>query len=140
MAALISDAELLSLSLASAALADVAEEVRTAHRGTASAEVLSRLAVRYEIGADWTAGDDVKRAVAAIAAASLLVRRGYDPRAPGSVDPIGTAAREARAWLDLVVDGRAIPENVAGLTERRGPLVAGTDGSAWLGWRRGGCS
>lgn len=134
---LITAAELLSFGLAATALAAVDAGVIDAHRGAASDEVRSRLAVRYEVPSDWTAGGDTKRAIAAIAAASLLGRRGYDPRAGAPADPIGTAARDARAWLDLVVDGRAILENSSTLTERRGPLVAGTDTTAgWSTWRR----
>jgi hypothetical protein len=133
---LITDAELLDLGLGATALASVLLATRTTHRGTASALVLSRLAVRFEVPADWAAGDDVKRAVAAIAAGSLLGRRGYQPGAPA--DPIAKAYDDAIKWLDLVVAGDARPAGGDALTERRGPLVAGTDGSRWASWRSGG--
>lgn len=136
---LITDEELLAMGLGATALASIDSTVRTTHRGTASAVALSRLRVRWVVPSDWTPGDDVKRAVGAICAASLLGRRGYQPGAPA--DPIATAAADAMKWLDAVAEGSAkvLPLNVDTLEERRAPMVAGTNTSAWQSWRSGGC-
>ena len=131
---LITDAELLALGLAAEALGGLASDVRAAHRATASGVALAYLGVRFEIPADWTCGPDVRAAVAHIAAASALGRRGYNPQAKSS-DPIAARAAAAEAWLQRVVDGAVRPLNVEGLTERRGAQVAGTRSSAW-DWRR----
>lgn len=131
---LITDEQLLALGLAAEALAGVALAVRTEHRATASGIALASLGVRFEIPSDWTPGPDVRAVVAHIAAASALGRRGYNPQARSS-DPIAARGAAAEAWLQRVVDGDVRPLNVEGLTERRGPQVAGTRSSAW-DWRR----
>lgn len=131
---LISDAELLALGLAAEALGGISSAVRDAHRATASGIALAYLGVRFEVPSDWTCGPDVRGAVAQIAAASALGRRGYNPQAKTS-DPIAARAAAAEAWLQRIVDGDVRPLNVESLAERRGALVAGTLSSAW-DWRR----
>ena len=131
---LITDEQLLALGLAAEALAGVPLAVRTEHRATASGEALAYLGVRFEVPSDWTAGADVRGAVAKIAAASALGRRGYNPQSKTS-DPIAARADAAVKWLQSIVDGDVRPLNVEALTERRGALVAGTRSSAW-DWRR----
>lgn len=132
----ITDAELLALALASEAIASVDEPTRTVHRRTASAEVRSVLEVRWVV-TDWTPDDDVKAAVAAIAAESILDHRGHNPGGySGAI--VAERAKRARAWLADIREGRALPLGWEGLTDRRGPLVAGTDSGGWVSWRSGG--
>jgi hypothetical protein len=131
----ITDAELLALSLAADALADILSTTRDTHRAVASAEVRSVIETRFAPDG-WTPDDDVKSAVAAIAAESLLAHRGYNPGGNGVA--VAERAKRARAWLVDVRDGKALPLGWEDLTDRRGPLVAGTDASRWASWRTGG--
>lgn len=123
MATLITDAELLSLGIASDALGAIPSGDRDAQRLAASSFVLSYLANRYSLPlVSWT--DDVKAATAHIAAWWLLSRRGYDSTS-GSDDNIENRYNAALVWLADVRDGRAFPEEVidSGSVDERGVLI-----------------
>lgn len=133
----LTDSELLTYSLAANALRGIPSDERAAHAAAASKVGRGYLAVRFEVPEDWTPGADFKEAIAAIAAASLLGRRGYAPSTPGATgDPVRARHDAAIAWFRAITAGETRPANADGLTERRGPLVAGTGQSGWSGWRR----
>lgn len=136
-AVLITDAELLSLSMASDALNQLAQPVRDEHRKAASDRIRSSLAVRVSAAeADGFAPQrDVKEAVAARAAYTLLARRGYSPEA-GVDRTVAARWEDTLVWLEAVRAGKA---HVLGYpSDRQGAKVGGTDTSQWQDWRTGG--
>ncbi len=129
---LITDAELLNLGLPAGALTGVAEPVRDEHRATASNEALSYLKKRYKLPIV-SSGSDVKQAVAAIAAQSIMGFRGYDP-ASKSGEQIDQRAQRARDWLRDVSKGLVEPVDLVDSTpdtDEEAPLVASDDTAGW---------
>jgi hypothetical protein len=135
MIALITDAELLELSLASEALNGIASTVRDTHRTVNSDLVRSRLSCRVSTitSEDFEPEGDIKIAVAALTAWSLLRRRGFNPAA-GKDSEIEKSAIAADAWIKDVIAGDA--EVLTAATDKRAPLVGGSATSNWEGWRR----
>jgi hypothetical protein len=133
---LITDAELLQLSLAASALNGMASAVRDAHRQTASDTVRSRLAPRISaaVSEGYAPGSDVKGVVAAFAAYSLLAFRGYNPER-GADKAVLARYNDALKWIDDVLACRAEPVE-GGAIDRGAPQVSGESPPEWSNWRR----
>lgn len=134
---LITDAEMLELSLAIASLNGVAIATRDLHRQAASDLARSMLAPRYAIAKtdDFEASGEVKAAIAAIAAYTLLGYRGFNPANPGDAS-VKNRHDAAITWFELVRNGNA---ELAELDFDSGePLVSGGGESHWENWRNGG--
>ena len=138
---LLTDVELLSLGIASKALAGVDVGDRNNHREAASDFVRGRLAPRYSGLADITLGPtdvsfELKNAIASVAAYNLLGFKGFNPN-KGSEAQIQARYDAVIKWMDLCLKGEA--ELIeGGIIDRGGPLVAGTGDSVWSNWRNGG--
>ena len=143
MTPLITDAELLSLSLAANALNGIASGTRDEHRESASDYVRGQLAPRYSgilaAALDHTGvSHEIKMAIAAVAAYHLMSHKGFNP-AKGSEAQIQARYDSQMKWLEQIKTYKA--ELVGGATLDRGaPLVATTGTSAWDNWRSGGNS
>ncbi len=127
--ALISDTELLLMSLATEALNGIAAGARDNAREAASAVVRSALVKKYA-GAEATFSGmwEVKDCVAALAAHRLLSFRGVSNRDPTKliVDERNKLALE---WLQAIVDG---DRELAGLEPTKGaPLVGRGRAPRW---------
>lgn len=135
--ALISDVELLALSLASAALNDITQSTRDMHRQTASDVVRGKLAPRVSAAMTETfaPNGDVKVAIAAVAAYTLLHVRGFNPIA-GADKAIEARYNAALQWLEDVRTAKA--ELVEYAMDRGHPKVGGSGSSSWENWRNGG--
>lgn len=144
MATLITDAELLAMGIASTALASITSGTRDQARAAASDLALSYVAKRYKLPlVSW--GNDLRRAVAHIAAYDLLCARGFNPAA-GSDDSIKQRHDTAVSWLRDVSRGIAELVDCVDSTptlEEQGPLTSTSDGgSQWgdygsdTGWGR----
>jgi phage gp36-like protein len=131
-APLITDAELLALGIASDALASVDASIRLAHINAATGRALSFVAKQHTLPlVSW--GWDLRGAVAAIAAYTLLGRRGYNP-AGGSDESIEKAYKEATAWLGRVAKGTIELVDVVDSTpavHENAPLVATSGAPLW---------
>lgn len=127
--AIITDAELLALSLAEVALSEIASEVRTMHRETASARVRAAIVKRYpgteaSLAGVWEAKD----MAAALAAFSLLVRRGVSA-SDDSWKTVKDRRDNAEAWLVSLVNGDI---ELADLEPTKGaPMVATSGTPLW---------
>jgi phage gp36-like protein len=131
--ALIDDAELLSMGMASEALNGVDVAVRNQARESASALAYSHIRKRHTLPLQsW--GDDVKRAVAHVAAYDLLVFRGFSPNAGGDAN-LRDRYLESLQWLRDLAKGLIEADIVdSTATDYEGePLVdtAGDDGPLW---------
>jgi phage gp36-like protein len=126
---LITDAELLAMGIASNALSGIALATRDQSRRSASGVALSHLKKRYGLPLiSW--GDDIRRAVAHIAAYDLLVVRGFNPLA-GSDVAVRDRYLEAVQWLRDVAKGLVEPidiEDSTAAAEEHGPLVSTSEG------------
>lgn len=97
--------DLTRLGLPSAALTGVSTQTQEDALDAASAYADSYLRARYVVPFT-TWGDDLRQAVAAIAAETLLTTRGFSPAA-GRDDVVSARADRARSWLRDVSSGRA---------------------------------
>lgn len=138
---LISDAELLSLGIASNALGSIPSADRDVAREAASGFVLSYYQKRFCLPlVSWEF--DTKLATAQIARWLLIARRGYDP-SKGNDQAILDGYDKAVAWLDKVRTGAVEPVGIVDSTpevHEAAPLVStSTDGPLWgvYGSRRG---
>lgn len=105
--AILTDAELLALAIPEDGLAGVTEGERDAHRLAASGRVVAAIARKWS--GVTTYGPECQEAAAALAAYSLLARRGYRPVA-GAADPVLDRAKRADEWLALVSMGQRDPD------------------------------
>lgn len=118
-------ADLTRLSLPAAALAGVPEADQDAALEAASDLADSYLAARYTLPlVSWQ--DDLRRAVCAIAAYDLMVRRGFSPQ--GADEQLRLRYEDALRWLDLVARGLVSPA-----IEDSAP---GDDGAGPVGYTR----
>lgn len=91
----------------------------------ASAEADSYLGNQYTLPiTGW--GDDLKAAVSKIAVYEFLSVRGLNPDAGSSDANVRDRAKDARAWLQRVGEGKATPTGIVDSTPGN---VAGTPGS-----------
>ena len=124
MQELISDAELLAMGIASAALAAIPIATRNQARLSASGLALSLIKKRHGLPlVSW--GDDLRRAVAHIAAYDLLSARGFSPQA-GADTSIRDRYLAALQWLQDVSKGLAELVDCVDSTpdtDEAGPLV-----------------
>lgn len=98
--------DLARLGIAAAALSGVSSTIQEAALDAASVVADGYLRSRYTVPlASW--GDDLTRAVCAIAAWDVLCTRGFDPTKGGDA-AIEARAIEARGWLKDVSAGRVI--------------------------------
>lgn len=97
-------ADLTRLGIRAGALSGVSSDDQDAALEAASDLADSYLRSRYVLPLTGY-GDDLKRAVCAIAAWDLLSTRGYNPQ--GSDEAIQTRQEQAIAWLKDVSAGRA---------------------------------
>lgn len=126
---LITDSELLSMGVASNALASIPSTVRDAARATASSFALSYLRKRFTLPLT-SVSDDVKRAVAHCATYDLLSRKGFNPLLAGDA-VIRDRYTDAVAWLRAVASGTVEPESITDSTpavSEAGPLVSSEPG------------
>lgn len=130
--ALISDAELLNLGVATDALNGIAVSVRDDARGAATDVAMSYIRKQYTPPIT-TTDMSVKRAVAHIAAYDLLCTRGFSPLA-GSDDAIEKRHDKALGWLLKLSKGH-VEANITdstGATHENAPLVSvATDTPLW---------
>lgn len=137
MIALLTDAELLELCLATTAINGIATATRDAQRVAASDWVRGQVAPRYSqfvspLLTDTDVHGDVKLAIAGVAAYRLMSHKGYNPT-KGSDDTIKAVFDDAREWLRQV---RAYETEILGFEPDRGnALVGGTDSGHWENWR-----
>lgn len=97
--------DLTRLGLRAEALTGVSTEAQDAALEAASDVADSYLRSRYALPfTSW--GDDLRRAVAAIAALDIMSARGFNP-ANGSDDVLVQRQRDAIAWLRDVAQARA---------------------------------
>lgn len=109
--AILTDAELLAMSLAVEALNGESTTARDAARHAASARVLASVKKRYAVASSWTvsgvtASDapyELKDAAAAIAAFTLLAHRGVNDRDPTYVIVKDRYAAAAKFLVDLSI-------------------------------------
>ena len=95
---------------------------QTAALVAASAEADAELNRRYALPlASW--GDDLRRAVCAIAAYELLGGRGFDSPNEGST--LRQRALDARAWLKRVGDGSLDPPSIVDDSDDEGVREGG---------------
>lgn len=98
--------DLVRLGIGAAALTGVSSTIQDAALEAASDTADGYMRGRYTLPlVSW--GDDLRRAVCAIAAWDLLTTRGYDP-ARGSDDAVRLRYQDAIAWLDRVSQGRVV--------------------------------
>lgn len=129
---LITDAELLLLGATAGTLSDIPVLTRDSVRNAASSIALSYLRKRYGLPlVSWS--DDVKAAVADIAAYRLLRIRGVNPA--NGRDLVAKEANDAAIqWLGDIARGIVEPEMVVDSTvstEEHAPLIAT---NALRGW------
>lgn len=134
MASLITDEEFLQLGMASDALASIPSQTRAAVCSAASDLALSYVAKRYATPLV-SYGDDLKRAIAHIAAWDALALRGFSPVA-GSDASIERRHDNAIAWLRDVARGLAELQGVTDATptiNEAAPLVTSGEhgGTDW---------
>lgn len=99
--------DLVRLGLPAVALEGISSDDQQAALDAASATADGYLAARVRLPlANW--GDDLRRAVCAIAAYDLMVTRGMAPGS-GEAELLGERSRGALAWLRDVADGRVTP-------------------------------
>lgn len=129
---LITDAELLAMGLPGDALSAVDASVRDQHRQTASDFALSHIKKRHKLPLiSW--GNDIKQAVAHIAARSLMGTRGFDP-ASRSGEEIIARSDTAIAWLRDVAKGIVEPVDIVDSTpdlDEESPLVVSDTAAGW---------
>lgn len=130
---LITDVELLALGIAVDALTGIPLATRDLARRSASGLALSRVKKRHGLPlVEW--GDDLRRAVAHIAAYDLLSARGFNPNT-GSDIAVRDRYLEALKWLTQVAKGEAELVDLVDTTptvNERGPLVSTSDdGPLW---------
>lgn len=135
---LITDAELLALSLATSALNGIDSTTRNLHRQSASDTARSLLAPRYAVAktVEFVASGEVKGAIAAIATYTLLTHRGINPGA-GSDKIVQQRYDAIMAWFEQVRTAKAELSEYA--LDSGGVLVSGGGPSNWEDWRNGGC-
>lgn len=126
--ALLTDAEMLDLSLAEDALNGIDVATRDRHRYAASARVLASVKKKYptdyaDDGSD--APYELKDAAAAICALSLLARRGV-----ANEDPTYVVAKDrydaATAWLKSLSDGE--DAELVDVDPTKGSVLVATSG------------
>ena len=105
--AAMTDAELLMLAIPEDGLAGLSEAERDIHRLAGWGRMVAAVARKWSNVT--TYGPECKEAAAALAAYSLLARRGYRPVA-GAADPVLDRAKRADEWLDRVSLGMRDPD------------------------------
>lgn len=107
--------DLTRFGVAAAALAGLTEATQDAALAAASALADGYIPRRFTPPLTaW--GDDLKRAVAMIAAYDLLSGRGFDPRGGGTDENIRLRYEDAMAWLRDVSRGFIDPRGVVDAT------------------------
>lgn len=127
--------DLTRLGLRAEALTGVSTAAQDAALEAASDVANSYLRARYELPlTSW--GDDLRRAVAAIAALDIMTARGFNP-ANGADDVLMQRSRDAVSWLKDVAANRATVSggNTTPTTSTRaraqGPTVASSGQRGW---------
>lgn len=105
MSAYASRADLTRFGISAAALTSVSTDTQDAALEAASRVADSYLRSRYTLPLTGY-GDDLKRAVCAIAAWDLLSTRGYDPQRGGD-EAVRLRTDAAMSWLKDISAGRA---------------------------------
>ena len=122
--------DLARLGVAAAALSDVPVPDQEAALDAASRLADSYLARRYRLPlVSW--GDDLKRAVALIAAYDLIAVRGFAPE--GADEHLRLRYEDAIRWLEQVAKGEveAQVEEAAGTEEKGAPVFVGPPPRGW---------
>ena len=122
--------DLTRLGVAAAALSDVPVPDQEAALDAASRLADSYLARRYRLPlVSW--GDDLKRAVALIAAYDLIAVRGFAPE--GADEHLRLRYEDAIRWLEQVAKGEAEAqvEEAAGDGDPGAPAIAGPLPRGW---------
>lgn len=113
MSSYASTTDLVTMSIASTAIASVATASQQAVLDAASIEADGYLAAQYHLPITaW--GADLKQHVCDIAAYRLMCLRGYSPG--GSDDIFRERYDDAIAWLKLVAQGTVSPPNIVDST------------------------
>jgi phage gp36-like protein len=144
MAQYTTNAEFLDQELPTSTFADVGAPTITAALVWASSVANSYLGKRFTLPITvW--GEDLKVAVASIAAFRLMKRRGFSPHG-GSDEVIIKAHDDAIVWLRDVAKGLVMPDAIVDSTpdlDEEGTLAASDDSVSWRFFtgprRRNGC-
>lgn len=106
--------DLTRFGLPAAALTNVATATQDAALDAASAVADGYLRGRFELPLTaW--GDDLRRAICAIASWDLMTARGFDPNA-GADEVLRQRYEDAIAWLKSIALGHVIPVDVVDAT------------------------
>lgn len=147
---IITDAELLAMSLASEALSGESTAARLAARIASTMIVLASAKKRYDVDAAWLvddpSGDDeetvapaeLKDAAAALAAFRLIAHRGVSDRDPTKI-VVDDRHKAAREFLKALSDGE--DAELVDVDPTKGSVLVATSGSPkWTRAAMGRCS
>lgn len=126
--------DLPRFGLPAAALTGVSTATQDAALDAASVLADGYLRGRFELPLTaW--GDDLRRAVCAVAAWDLMVTRGFDPNA-GTDEALRLRYEDAIAWLKSIALGQVIPVNITDATPDEDDGGTFSVSNARRGWLR----
>lgn len=124
--------DLARLGVVPATLAGLSSETKEAALSAASSLASGYLQSQFALPlSEW--GDDLRRAVVAIAVYDLLSHRGYDPEASGNLT-IRDRYEDSVQWLRDVAAGRVSPSGIVDSTpecDDAGPVVVTRPKRGW---------